>query len=182
MYAIRSYYGIMLNKEAWKAEWLLIQEFLKLQGRFLTKMASSFLGWSESIKNVSTKLMYRQRGRFSGTFIHASMGVMAFLAVALSGYIEGLINNGQGRKETYASLIMAADAEANAMTQISTSEKGEITEYRVEEGDTVSSIAMKFNVSIDTIMWENNLKNVDAIKPKQLLRILPVTGMQHKVV
>jgi len=172
----------MLNKEAWKAEWLLIQEFLKLQGRFLTKMASSFLGWSESIKNVSTKLMYRQRGRFSGTFIHASMGVMAFLAVALSGYIEGLINNGQGRKETYASLIMAADAEANAMTQISTSEKGEITEYRVEEGDTVSSIAMKFNVSIDTIMWENNLKNVDAIKPKQLLRILPVTGMQHKVV
>jgi hypothetical protein len=36
-------------------------------------------------------------------------------------------------------------------------------------------------VSIDTILWENNLKSVEAIKPKQILRILPVTGVRHQV-
>ena len=79
-------------------------------------------------------------------------------------------------------LVMAADGEDVADTLISNLSKGEITEYRVEEGDTVSSIARKFGVSIDTIVWENNLKSVDAIKPKQILRILPVTGMRYKVV
>jgi LysM repeat protein len=172
---------LFFDREPLAAEWRLFKEFLESQGKFFSRITDQFLGWSGALKDTSTKLMYRQRGRFSGTFVHASMGTLAFLAVALSGYIEGLITHGQGRKETYAALIMAADAEANAMTQISTSEKGEITEYRVEDGDTVSSIAVKFNVSIDTIMWENELKNVDAIKPKQILRILPVTGMKHKV-
>ena len=49
------------------------------------------------------------------------------------------------------------------------------------DGDTVSSIAQKFGVTIDTIMWENNLKSVDAIKVKQILKILPVTGVRYKV-
>jgi murein DD-endopeptidase MepM/ murein hydrolase activator NlpD len=30
-------------------------------------------------------------------------------------------------------------------------------------------------------MWENSLKSVDAIKPKQILKILPVTGVRYKV-
>jgi murein DD-endopeptidase MepM/ murein hydrolase activator NlpD len=34
---------------------------------------------------------------------------------------------------------------------------------------------------MDTIMWENNLKKIDAIKPKQILKILPVTGVRHIV-
>ena len=56
-----------------------------------------------------------------------------------------------------------------------------MTQYRVQDGDTVSSIALKFGVSIDTIMWQNNLKSVDSIKVGQLLSILPVTGVKHKV-
>ena len=49
------------------------------------------------------------------------------------------------------------------------------------EGDTVSSIAAKFGVSIDTIVWENDLKSVDSIKPKQILKILPEVGIRHVV-
>ncbi len=75
---------------------------------------------------------------------------------------------------------MAAD-NSMANTLVSQLPKGEITEYRVADGDTVSSIAQKFGVNIDTIMWENNLKSVDAIKVKQILRILPATGVRYKV-
>jgi murein DD-endopeptidase MepM/ murein hydrolase activator NlpD len=85
-------------------------------------------------------------------------------------------NNGEG--STY--LIMAAD-NSGADTLVSELPKGETTEYRVANGDTVSSIALKFGVTIDTIMWENSLKTVDSIKVGQILKILPVTGVRYKV-
>ena len=34
---------------------------------------------------------------------------------------------------------------------------------------------------MDTIIWENNLKSVDAIKVGQIIKILPVTGVKHTV-
>ena len=49
--------------------------------------------------------------------------------------------------------------------------------YVVQEGDTLSEIAENFDVSINTIKWENNFNT--AIKPGQELRILPLTGVRH---
>ncbi len=54
-----------------------------------------------------------------------------------------------------------------------------IVVYVVQEGDTLSEIAESFDVSINTIKWENNLGNT--IKPGQELRILPVTGIRHTI-
>jgi murein DD-endopeptidase MepM/ murein hydrolase activator NlpD len=45
----------------------------------------------------------------------------------------------------------------------------------------VSSIAQKFNISTDTIRWQNNLGSKDMIKPGQTLEILPEDGVMHKV-
>ena len=56
-----------------------------------------------------------------------------------------------------------------------------VMEYEVRPGDTVSGIAAKFGIDEDTIRWENNLADVKTIKPGQLLRILPVVGIAHKV-
>jgi murein DD-endopeptidase MepM/ murein hydrolase activator NlpD len=54
-----------------------------------------------------------------------------------------------------------------------------IIEYTVQEGDTLSEIAELFDVSVNTIKWENDLGN--AIKPGQDIRILPVTGIRHTI-
>jgi murein DD-endopeptidase MepM/ murein hydrolase activator NlpD len=158
----------------------LIKEFLKAQGNFVNGFTNRFLGWAGFLKVTSSKLMYHQRGRFSQTFIGASMAILSFLTLVFSSQLEDLINNSgnQGEGSTY--LIMAAD-DAAANTLVSELPKGETTEYRVADGDTVSSIAQKFGVSIDTIMWENGLKSVDAIKVGQILKILPVTGVRYKV-
>ena len=164
-----------------KDELELIKEFLVVQVRFINGFGNKFLGWVGLIKNITTKSMYRQRGRFSQTFINVMMAVFSFLTIVFSSKLEDLINNQTNDNSTGSNyLIMAAENDA-ANTLISDLPKGEITEYRVVEGDTVSSIAQKFGISIDTIMWENNLKSVDAIKPKQILRILPVTGVKYKV-
>ena len=167
-------------KENIRDELELIKEFLKAQGVFLNGFGKIFLGWAESLKIVISKLMYRQRGRFSQSFIGASMALLSFLAIFFSGQLENLINSRSNRGEGSTYLIMAADG-GGADTLVSELPKGETTEYRVVEGDTVSSIAQKFGVTIDTIMWENSLKSVDAIKIGQILKILPVTGIRYKV-
>jgi murein DD-endopeptidase MepM/ murein hydrolase activator NlpD len=60
-------------------------------------------------------------------------------------------------------------------------EKKEIQEYIVEEGDTLSSIAEKFGISLETILWANDLNKNSVIKPGQKLIILPVSGVLHNV-
>lgn len=53
-------------------------------------------------------------------------------------------------------------------------------DYQVKENDTLESIADKFVVSINTVMWANALTE-DTVKPGQILKILPVDGIMHNV-
>jgi len=59
--------------------------------------------------------------------------------------------------------------------------KNHITDYTVQSGDRLSFIALDYGVTIDSILWANKLPNADSIKPGQVLRIPPVTGIIHKV-
>lgn len=54
-----------------------------------------------------------------------------------------------------------------------------IIKYKVQEGDAPSAIATSFGISTYTVLWANNLKVGDIIKPGQELEILPVTGVKH---
>ena len=56
-----------------------------------------------------------------------------------------------------------------------------IIDYVVKEGDTVSSLAEKFNISVETILWANDLNSKAVIKQGQSLVILPATGLVHHV-
>lgn len=53
--------------------------------------------------------------------------------------------------------------------------------YIVKEGDVPSVIASSFGISLDTLLWANNLKDGDYIRPGDKLTILPVSGVQYKV-
>jgi N-acetylmuramoyl-L-alanine amidase len=55
----------------------------------------------------------------------------------------------------------------------------QITVYTSQDGDTLGSIARKFNVSIDTIKWANHLPNND-MKPGWNLKILPTNGVLYQ--
>lgn len=56
-----------------------------------------------------------------------------------------------------------------------------IIEYKVQNGDSIGSIARKFDISLLTLLWENNLTSRSVIQPGQVLRILPVSGVAHTV-
>ena len=56
-----------------------------------------------------------------------------------------------------------------------------IKEYIVEPGDSLSAIAAKFEISLNTLLWANNLNRKSTIKSGQKLLILPVSGILHHV-
>lgn len=62
-----------------------------------------------------------------------------------------------------------------------TSQRTEIIEYTVQSGDTISAIARRFQLNINTILWANNLNSFSIIRPGNTLSILPSDGFLYKV-
>ena len=67
------------------------------------------------------------------------------------------------------------------ITTISQEPRGEIIIYIVQEGDIPSSIAASFGISLNTLLWSNDLKETSLIRPGDELTILPVNGLVHRV-
>lgn len=57
----------------------------------------------------------------------------------------------------------------------------EIVEYVMVSGDSLSTIAEKFGVSVNTLLWSNDLTIRSVLKPGKTLIILPVSGIKHEV-
>jgi murein DD-endopeptidase MepM/ murein hydrolase activator NlpD len=56
-----------------------------------------------------------------------------------------------------------------------------IETYIVAEGDTISTIAARFGLSVNTILWANNLSVRSVLRLGQSLTILPASGVVHTV-
>jgi len=71
--------------------------------------------------------------------------------------------------------------EAEEIPELQSPSRDEVINYVVAGGETVSAIASKFGISVETILWENGLGPRSLIRPGDTLRILPVTGVTHKI-
>ncbi len=106
-----------------------------------------------------------------------------------SGTLESPIykpSTGEEKKDTnfiattdMNSCIMGVQLSAKALKSLP---RDKIIDYVIESGDTISTIAQKFNISSQTILWSNNLSYTSLLKPGAILKILPTTGLIHKVV
>lgn len=56
----------------------------------------------------------------------------------------------------------------------------QISTYIVREGDTITSIAKMYGVTVNTIVWANSLSS-RTLKKDQVLVILPISGVLHTI-
>lgn len=57
----------------------------------------------------------------------------------------------------------------------------QISVYIVRDGDTISDVAKMFRVSVNTVLWANDLTSRSILRTGQSLVILPVTGITYVI-
>lgn len=136
-------------------------------------------------KNFAVTSLYRQRGKMAKRLMHSGMaGIAAFGVMVAPIVAEEFPGDGINPWDAPSPSQVLSATDSQFVSTISSEFQGRvgIEEYEVKEGDTLSTIAEKFGISVDTIRWQNNLATRDSIKIGQKLEILPVTGVSHKVV
>ena len=151
------------------------------------------IAWTffERNKNILVRLFTVKRGRYNRPFLHLStMGVLAigvivspFLADTFPIFSSKAANSLEvGTRLVQESIVLGENV---FETSISKKPRDKIETYRVQKGDTLSTIAEKFPtpdgaISVDTIRWANNLTS-DNLSVGDELKIPPITGVVHKV-
>lgn len=90
------------------------------------------------------------------------------------------VSRGNGQLAIVDNSALSIGNEPDAFVDGGLSGNGQISVYIVRKGDSLAGIAKMFNVSKNTILWANDIKN-GTIKEGQELVILPVTGVRHVV-
>lgn len=96
-------------------------------------------------------------------------------------------NPNKGIGETIATsggkALLAYAGPSGTIADVATSTVSDtISVYVVRPGDSLGIIAEMFNVSVNTIIWANDLKNAKDVRPGDTLIILPISGVEHKIV
>jgi len=164
-----------------RSEFFLFFVFL---ARYLAKKVKFYCLHFESFKNWIVELLLWKRGLLHRFFTHASFLILALAVLISASFVKGaslfatgeeVLSSGEEQNQVIASY-------QTPITIISEKPRDKIIEYEVKGGDTVSAIAEKFGISVDTIKWANNMSDVDSIRPGDKLKILPVSGVAHTVV
>lgn len=167
-------------------------EFLRALGSYFFKRLNKLGLDFEKFKGFVVDVLMVRRGANTSAFVHLSILGLAIAVLVgggvfssnsvVSGSYPGVPANplvaGASTENTGSGVISSS---ITPVTIISEKPRDKTIEYEVKEGDTVSSVAQEYGVSENTILWENDLSASSKIKAGQKLRILPVSGVAHKV-
>jgi murein DD-endopeptidase MepM/ murein hydrolase activator NlpD len=143
-------------------------------------LSSMFFKSFESVKNNLTRRMFWGRGNFLGSALQVVALVVIFIVaisylyrkpvviVASEGHLDRI-----GVAETD---IMVMNASLNTLIPKDRARRS-VEEYIVKGGDTLSTIAEYYDISTESILWANNMRSTDFIKPGQKLEIPPSDGV-----
>ncbi len=173
--------GRKLNKPDFLQQ---VAEFIRFVRYYLKLRGYGWFEKLETFKDFIVDILYMKRGRYARPFLHFGMVSL----VALIASVGPLILSQQEIEQMQGSApVLATTAarvpdfytlQAEAVQQY---RGGEIITHVVEPDDTLSSIAERYGLSVETILWENDLKETSTIKPGMELSILPLDGVRHKV-
>jgi len=156
--------------------WSLINPINGIEQFFLVDIVSG--SESKIIEQVLTNPLCPTESFSSGQIYLTANTLGSLINESDSSDIQDTINENP-------SLIViqkiALLAQTNPITLISQKQRTQIIEYIVQEGDTSSSVAASFGISLNTLLWANDLKEASIIRPGDELTIMPINGLLHRV-
>lgn len=185
-----------LSKNSLRAFWEKIYNFLKKQGfskkdpfsvflgiGLIFLFGTTFLGSNSGPKNnfsASAADKQTKTSNFSSNNADyektAKYPYIKYVGGAVSGAEENSINLSKIQDFSLVGFYSPTDT-----FTLEEGKRREIIEYAVEAGDTLSSIADRFEISLNTLLWANDLNKNSPLKIGQKLVILPVSGALHSV-
>lgn len=157
--------------------------FLIFLRRYFKLRFYSFFVKFELVKDLIVDLLYRKRGKYVRPFLHFGTIALIFMAISFGPLIFASSDdqNQATQSDILNSNNLASSFTTKQAEEVQLFRGGEIIEHPVAENETISSIAERYGLSVNTILWENNLPANAKIKTGDVLRILPVDGVRHKV-
>lgn len=168
-----------------------LREFTKVLLTYLSRRAAVRFASFEKAKDFLVDTLYQKRGKYARPFVHTGMIGLAFIGVTLGP----MLLSGQAQAEELSTgtlpqaVVLGVSTDPALMAELSTSSSqgvieyrgGEVIEYAVADGDTLGTIAAKFNLKLTTLLWANDLTEKSSIKPGQTLKVPPIDGVVHTV-
>lgn len=168
-------------------DWLIVRDlkdyFFFLRG-YVHLRGYGWFSRFEIGKDFIVDLLYKKRGRYARPFLHFGTIGLVFLLITVGPIILNTTEEQSGNN--MGPILNTATAYAPDFYTLQAEEVrqyrgGEIIIHAVADGETLSTIATRYGLQVETILWENNLTEKSKIKPGQELRILPIDGIRHKV-
>ncbi len=139
----------------------------------------------EKRKSYLVDLLMARRGGYQRPFLHLSLGLLLIvgifsapiLARSYPGSLPSELESFTPASAVATSLNLS---DYGVQTQVSAKPRDQVIIYAVQSGDTLASISVKFDVSVNSIKWASDLRR-DDLSIGQELKIPPVTGIVHKV-
>ncbi len=160
------------------------REFNRQLLRYITKHAYRAFFRFEAGKDIVAGALYHKRGKYARPFLHSGMMALIFFGITLGPkFVEDTFAEESVREDSVSgesSLGVSLDS-TGLVTLESEKPWNQVSEYTVKEGDTLSTIAAKFDLSIESVKWANPSINWQKVKPGVSVSIPPVTGVVYKV-
>lgn len=152
---------------------------------YLEKKLTYFGRWFEKDKSILVDVLMARRGTYQQSFLRFSLGILFMAGVVaapvLADSYPGAIPSTLAAFTPPSAVLTSFDqSDYGVQTKVSEKPRDQVISYKVASGDTLSSIASKFGISVDTIRWANILTD-DELSVGDTLKIPPVTGVVIKV-
>jgi LysM repeat protein len=121
------------------------------------------------------------REAFSGQPIATAYNSQTVPLLYAAAHVDPNPAKGGGDIVIDNSALVPESGPTGTIADVETPRAGQISLYIVRSGDSLGGIAKMFGVSVNTIVWANNLKKGAPIKEGQQLVVLPVTGVRYTV-
>lgn len=156
-----------------------LAHFIVVYLLYLRTKVLQFIHVLDVAKDTFVDTLMWRRGLLFRPATHGGVVVVTALAVVAGG----LFTRGQIAAQDLTSQESVLRSENTTETIVPTNRpRSEILDYKVASGDTLSTLADKFGVSVESVKWANGLtEDNNTIHPGTALKIPPVTGVVYKV-